>query len=385
MTLTHQLYRCIDDVEAGVWEACIDEQTEIFARRDFLRAVERSMRDTEFQHVVFRNPAGNPVAVASLCLYRIDGSLLAEGMARTVAQFVGRIARPLIHVPVVICGLPVSAGQSNLRMRPDADVGQVLRGLDAILYDWARRSRARAIVFKEFDEQECARLSPLEEYGYRRADSLPMNRTEAEFADFDAYLEQLKARRRYPIRKARQKFAGSGLSIIQKCGGDGAAQMFTSDVHELYLAVLDRAEVKFERLPVEFFQELARQCPENSWFTFVVDEQQQGRPVLAFAVSVFSRKSYHQMFVGVNYDRNADCDLYFNVFFHAIDAAFQRQTDEIHVGQSADEFKRQKFSCWHQPLSFYVKPVGLAARGVFAVAFDGLFPSHPARPGEAQA
>lgn len=382
MTLTHQVYRSIDEVENGVWEACIDDETEIFSKRSFLRAAERSMRDTEFRHVVFRDRQTRPVATASLSMYRVDGSLLAEGAARTAAKFVERVAPSLIHVPVAICGLPISAGQNHLRILPEADADAVLRQLDEILSNWALGAGARAVVFKEFDEQECRRLSNLAALGYRRADSLPMNRTDSGFENFDAYLSQLKARRRYPIRKAQQKFAASGLKIVQHPGSERVAELFTDDVHRLYLAVLDRAEVKFERLPVAFFQQLARQCPENSWFTFVMDEQDAQQPIRAFAVSVFSGKSYHQMFVGVRYDCNAECDLYFNLFFHAIDAAFRRGTDEIHVGQSADEFKRQKFSCWHQPLSFYVKPVGLPSRAVFALAFRSLFPPHPARPRE---
>ena len=88
------------------------------------------------------------------------------------------------------------------------------------------------------------------------------------------------------------------------------------------------------------------------------------------------------MFVGICYDRKEESDLYFNLFFHAIDAGFRQQTEEIQVGQSADEFKRQKFSCWHQPLSFYVKPLHPVAKLLFGLAFKSFFPAYPARPGE---
>ncbi|MDA1012900.1 MAG: GNAT family N-acetyltransferase [Planctomycetota bacterium] len=380
MTSTHRTYDSIDDVDPVAWDACIDINAEIFARREFLRAVQRSMTDAEFQYVMFFNSRSEPVATAALCLYTVDMALLAEGALRGLAKFVARLVPSLIHVPVVLCGLPVSAGQNHLRIRPGTDVPEVVRQLDTILTEWAKRRKAVAVVFKEFDAAQCSRISSIAALGYRRADSLPMNPTNAGLAGFEEFVGKLKSRQRYPIRKAQQKFQASGLTILQKRGGDGVAEMFSDQVHELYLAVLERAEVRFEVLPAEYFRELARQLPDNSWFTFVIDESQSGSPIIAFASSVFSRKSYHQMFVGVRYDLKSESDLYFNLFFHAIDAAFQKQTDEIHVGQSADEFKRQKFRCWQQPLYFYVKPIRLAARIGMELAFDSFFPPHPARP-----
>lgn len=399
MNLTHQIYQSIDDVDPDEWDTCIDVEREIFARRGFVRAVERSMTDTKFNHVVFRDEQSRPVSTATICIYHIDGSLLAEGVAVRIARILERIHRSLVHVPIAVCGLPVSAGQSNLRIRTDVDVDvdAVLQQLDALLATWAREHKARAIVFKEFNDDECARIETLANLGYRKADSLPMNCTRPGFETFDDYLASIKSRRRSPIRRAIRKFEKVGLKVVQKRGGEGVPELFTDDVHKLYLAVLDRAEVKFERLPADFFREIARELPDNSWFTFVVDDR--GKPetpepsknsaatidpsdIIAFATSVHSPASYHQMFVGIRYDRKEESDLYFNLFFHAIDAAFRQKTDEIQVGQSANEFKRQKFSCWHEPLSFFVKPVHPVAKLLFRLAFKSFFPSYPARPKE---
>lgn len=399
MMFTHQVYHSIDDVDPDEWDACIDVEREIFARREFVRAVERSMSDSEFLHVVFRDEQSRPVTTATLCIYYIDGSLLAEGAALRIARLLERVNRSLIHVPIAICGLPVSAGQSNLRIRTDVefDVDAVLQQLDSLMTTWARQHRARAIVFKEFNDAECSRIKAIESLGYRRADSLPMNCTQPGFESFDDYLASVKSRRRSPIRRAIKKFEKTGLRVVQKRGGEGVPELFTDDVHKLYLEVLDRAEVKFERLPAEFFREIARELPDNSWFTFVVDDRERsGGPspsgtstetieasdIIAFATSVHSPASFHQMFVGVRYDRKEESDLYFNLFFHAIDVAFRQQTEEIQVGQSANDFKRQKFSCWQESLSFFVKPLHPVAKLLFRLAFKSLFPSYPTRPKE---
>jgi len=75
----------------------------------------------KFWHVLFRDETGKPAAAACLCLYKIDGTLLAEGFSKKVAAFVARLIPALVKFKLLFCGLPVSAGQSSLRFAPDAE------------------------------------------------------------------------------------------------------------------------------------------------------------------------------------------------------------------------------------------------------------------------
>jgi predicted N-acyltransferase len=163
--------------------------------------------------------------------------------------------------------------------------------------------------------------------------------------------------------------------VVQLAGGDGVAERFTDDVHALYEAVLAKASVRFERLPAEFFRELARQLPDRTEFTFLY----RGERVVAFAACLFSDEIFNQMFVGIDYSLNAEYDLYFNVFFEAVGGAFRRGARLIRIGQTADDCKHQRFTAYQLPLTVYAKGYDWITKTALSVAFPRFFPERPLR------
>jgi predicted N-acyltransferase len=337
----------------------------------FLEAIEIGMADvSKFWHVVFYDEAGRPAATASLCSYRVDGALLADGALKQLARAVGRVMPRLLEFKVMFCGLCFSAGQSHLRFAPGVDTEAILRELDELLLSLGREERAKCIVFKEFKPAEREALDSLVGMGYQRADSLPMNHVEPIYRDFEEFCARQKSSRRYAIRKAQKKLADAGLRVVQVLGGEGADLLFTDDVYRLFENVFDRAKVRLEKVTPEVFRELARKLPEETAFTFIYDRDR----VVAFAMSLFTSAVFHQVFVGYDTDLNPKYDLYFNVFFNAIDRAYRQNVGVIHVGQSADEFKHQKLGCHQRPLYFYIKGIDWATRRLLERFGRSMFP-----------
>jgi predicted N-acyltransferase len=149
--------------------------------------------------------------------------------------------------------------------------------------------------------------------------------------------------------------------------------LFTEDVYRLYLAVLDRAEVKLECLPAEFFRELTRQFPEESAFTLGY----QGERIVAFVCGLFHGDEYANLFCGLDYGLNEGADLYFNLMFHDVDFALRSGVRSLHVGQTADEFK-SRMGCYTRPRFFYVKVRDPLGASLLRAARRWLFP--PVRP-----
>jgi predicted N-acyltransferase len=371
MAYSHTLYRSIEQVPAAEWDLLRRGDRNPLSDRRYIAAVESAMADTtRFWHVLIRDERQRPMAWACLCSFSIDGTLLAEGGAKRAAAWLNRIAPKLLSFRMLFCGLPASSGDSHLRFATDADYPQVLRILDDLLRGLAKEEKAKCVIFKEFDDAECAQLQTLTELGYRRADSLPMNQANPEYRDFEDYCSKLPSRKRYPIRKSQKKFATSGLRVVQMQGGDGVDQIFTDDVHRLYESVLEKATVRLEHLPAAYFRELARRMPDSSAFTFIYRDQE----VVAFAASVFSPTVFHQLFVGVDQKLNPECDLYFNLFFQAMDYGWKLHVQEMPIGQTADAFKQQKLGCTHRPLYFFVKGVTWDSALALRFAFPLLFP-----------
>lgn len=365
------IYESIDEVDPVEWNRFHDPGGDVFMAPAYLRAVERAMRaDSRFFYAVVRNDRSEPVAVACFCVYELDAVLLAGSFVRWMLKPLRKLLPGLLRVKILLCGHPVSVGASHLRMVADADAPAVLTALNDVAERLAAEHRAKCIVFKEFDSRECARLGSLENLGYRRADSLPMNVIDPQWSSFDEYVASVKSRKRSVLRRSIKKFDQSNLRVSQHVGGEGVDEIYTDDVHRLYDEVLARSKVKLERLPAEYFRELARQLPENSHFTFIRD----GDRIVAFAASVFSDQRYHQLFVGFDEDLNPECDLYFNLFFREMDAAYRRGVKTVVAGQTSDVFKQQKLGSRPEPLFLYVKGCRFAARLLLRVAFRLLFP-----------
>jgi predicted N-acyltransferase len=364
----------IRNVDWDDWNRLRDPKSDPHMDPRFILAVENSMRkQSRFCHVLIYDQLGDPVAAACLSSLRIDGALLAQGRSQRAAAFVNRLTPGLLGMRILMCGLPISAGASHLRFAPHVDRAAVLGILDVLLHDLARSPGSECILFKEFGAEQSRELAPLEALGYRRADSLPMNCAPVGYGSFEDYVSRVKSSRRHTIRHSREKFLASGLKVINLLGGEGVDRLFTDDVHQLYRGVFDRAAVRFEELPAEFFREVARQLPDSSLFTFIYEPER----IRAFAMTLFSEELSHQMFIGLDYEVNAQCDLYFNLFFESLDAAFARGPNRIYVGQASDDFKHQKLSTFQVPLSVYFKGCKWAIRKLIAWCPNLFFPPRP--------
>jgi hypothetical protein len=60
------------------------------------------------------------------------------------------------------------------------------------------------------------------------------------------------------------------------------------------------------------------------------------------------------LFLGLDYDVNAQSELYFNLCYKELDFAMRHGTQTIFMGQTADVFK-SRLRCCHRPLCFFVK------------------------------
>ncbi len=370
------VYDSIRNVDWGEWNSLRDATSDPFMDPRFIEAVENALGKTcRFRHVVVRDAQGRPMATACLSSYSIGGASLAKGRARKVLAALERAVPWLIRSKLILCGLPVSAGQSHLRFAPEADRAAVLRLLDSVACQFASREWARLILFKEIDPEACAELGSLAALGYRRADSFPMNHVEPGSRDFEDYLSQFPSKKRRPIHRSQRRLAENGLRAVNLFGRDGVADLYTDQVHQLYEAVVDRSAVQFEHLPPEFPRELARRMPDNTVFTFIY----RGAEVVGFSMSLVSDTTFHGMVLGVDYDINAEAEIYFNLLYHSIDSAFRHGATEICIGQTTDALKHDKLGCYQVPLSIYVKGGRWTMRAVLNAGFSSLFPPRPLR------
>lgn len=156
------VYNSIRDVDPDEWNHVREPHADPFMHPGFVTAVENSFADVcRFRQVVVRDEHGHPVATACLCFFPVDAAVLANGFARRVANVINGVAPFLLRIPLLLVGLPASCGASHLRFAPEADREAALKLIDEEARKFAGETKAKCIVFKEFEAHECHELEPL--------------------------------------------------------------------------------------------------------------------------------------------------------------------------------------------------------------------------------
>ena len=349
-----ELYRSIDDVDVDEWREVCRSARNMYLDPRFLKAVELSFAvKAQFWYAVYRDDAGRAVAATCFSRYLADGALMATPLVMKVARAVRRVLPGFAKFHLLLCGLPVQACcDSQLAIADGADMDGILAGLNETSLELARKSGCRLISFMQFSPELAARLDGLSRYGFHKARSAYVYRLEGEFGSFAAYTASRSSRARWNLRNSLRKFEEAGLTCEQIRGRDIADRLFTPEVHRLYLNVLERAEVRFECASASFFQELARQLPDESCFTIL----RQGERIVAFCCGIAGDDQHALLLVGLDYSLNADADLYFNVMFRGLEHGLTPGVRVVHFGASADEFK-QRVGCHGSWFSLYIKAI----------------------------
>jgi hypothetical protein len=326
------------------------DEADFYMDPRFIAAVEETVATArQFWSLLIYDGDNRPVGSANLCLYPLDAAVLCPPRPRQALRAIRRVWPGCLLMPILFCGLPFSGGQSHLRIAAGADVQEVLRQLDRAMTQLATDLQAAAIVCKEFTDHDLLHTDFLRQLGYVCGPSLPMNYFAPGFHDFDEFCAALRSHYRYKIRRSQRKFAGAGFRVAHFRGAEALAY-YTDEVHQLYVDVHDRAEAQLELLPADFFRQLAAQCGDVVRLTAVL----QGDRIVAFAWGILFGSSYQNVFVGFDYQLNAEYDLYFNLMAHDLDQALRLGAREIQMGQTADVFK-SRMGCHGQPRYVYAK------------------------------
>jgi predicted N-acyltransferase len=362
------------DVDAAAWEAGCGLSKNPFLDLRFLSAVESSFADeARFWYATFHDDDERAVACACFSQYLVDGALMAPAAIQGLVGGIRRLWPEFFKYKILLCGVPVSTCGNQLGVAPGADSDRLIPALDALALELARQSGCGLISFKEFPPVEAERIASLTGSGFLQARSVVAYHLPGEFGSFENYMASRSKRTRAKIRRHFRKFEEGGLTCEQLRGRDGVERLFTDDVHRLYLNVLNRAHVKFERIPANFFRHLARQLPDESHFTFI----RQNDRIVAFCCGVGSPGAHTMLFCGLDYSLNAQADLYFNTIYRGLAAGLIPGVRLVNIGASADEFK-QHMGCRGESLSIYVKAVGTIRQFLFKQVFGLLFDTSPA-------
>ncbi len=132
MAYSYRVFNSIDEVDLGSWQrvrsACGEP---LFMDPRLIAATELSMgQSCKFWHVIVDDERGVPVACATLTAITVDVADFADPRLATLIRRLPDLLSRLRNLKVLLCGLPVSAGQNNLALVPGSAGSEILPVLD---------------------------------------------------------------------------------------------------------------------------------------------------------------------------------------------------------------------------------------------------------------
>jgi predicted N-acyltransferase len=302
----------------------------------------------------------------------LDLAMLAGGILHRVGTAARGIFPNALKYQAIFCGLPVSAGQSQLAFAQQANTPGCLEALVAKMTELARHSGARFLIFKELDDSAAEAAQVLGQLGFFRGESPPMNHFPTRFASFGEYLAALKAPYRSKIVRSQRKMRKFDLRVERLTNSELIPRRFTTAAHQMYLDVVAKSPIRLETLSREWFVEMATQFqPESRWTALYERDQ-----LIAWAYGLLTDGVYHSLFGGVDYRRNAETDAYFNLLYEEMDFVLSAGVHDIQLGQTADDFK-SRLGATQSRRWFFIKPLRWKAQTVLRLAAKHVLPSYP--------
>ena len=141
--------------------------------------------------------------------------------------------------------------------------------------------------------------------------------------DFSSYLGRMRSHYRYKLRSSIRRFQGVETKVLAD------NRTFDNRLYCLYEQVYERSDVKLEKLPISFFQELPASVSVFS----------AGNRLLGFIQTLCSeqggRKEQIFLFGGLEYSLNAQFHTYINMLLHVIRSGTELGADRVNMGQTA--------------------------------------------------
>lgn len=169
------------------------------------------------------------------------------------------------------------------------------------------------------------------EYLLLRNDSSMQLALPPEWTTFSDYEKSLKHKYAQRLRKVRQSWQGLRVTELSADAVEAAADT----IYGLYLQVTNNQAVRMGILSRDFLPQLKRfyGARLRVWGIY------EGETMIAFASAWVQDCSFDMFYIGLDYERNRELQLYFNILFFSIEQAITLRKPQLILGRTALEAK----------------------------------------------
>ncbi len=252
-----------------------------------------------FYMLVYEN--NTPVGATSCFITNFPISIAVKGFLKRFLGLIEMVLPRIMNPKTLICGLPMGEGRIGI----SADAGIVMQEINAALEKLAKEQKAALIIYKDFNNSYTGIFNPIIKNGYLKLESFPSTDMEVNFNDFDGYLKRLSSSSRENLKRNLKKSDEKAKIELTVKNALGAEEL--NQVYRLYLQTYNKQEMGFEKLPIDFFANIAKNMPEETRFFLWRIEGK----LIAFAFCLVEGNYFIDYYLGFDYSVARLYSLYF--------------------------------------------------------------------------
>jgi predicted N-acyltransferase len=313
----------IDAVDPKEWDSIVRER-DILNSHAYQKAMEKSgVNDFRYRYFLFRR-AGKLVGHVSVGIFTFGLDVMVQDPIKSMLGSIKRLFPGFLRITLIECGHPTALG-TTFAVSDERDMPQILALLSGEMEKLARRERTSLLAVRDISDAEARRFSPLLRFGYRSTPNMANTLLHLPQKTFEAYLDDLIARRRREIKQRMKVFESEGCTV-EKIYDFGP---YAEQIHALWEQTFRQAtEYQREVLTVAYFRNMTQLLPQRS---FILLCRKGDRPI-GFTMLLDAGDTLISTYCGLDYELNRSTFTYFVLFYRSIAEAIAMGKEWLELG-----------------------------------------------------
>ncbi len=340
--LTFQWHRRVAEIGAASWDDCFGRES-VLRSYALHQAVENARLDHVETHYLTGRDSDGVACVVPCFAFKLSLVALASPWLQHIVNPIRKLIPGFLTTRLFVVGSAISNGDDLLGIKnlEDESLWSAER-LTSVFDEICRQAEALGIGFVIIKEPGKvtadilrARLGPR----FFFVESLPTTILQLPDNEQGGYFAAINTHYRSKIKKRKAVCDENGVTWRVVADSRGHA----ADIHRLYQQVVDHSDSVFERLNLDFFEEVER-MPGGDVFYVLGSQRVEGADRLVACELVLcdrDRGTIHPIYSGFDYRFKRDTNVYFNMFYHVIEEAERRGFSRVHLGQTSYEIKAE--------------------------------------------
>lgn len=318
-----KVYNSVTEIDEKKWDS-ITGENQFLCWHSYLRAIEESgINDCVYHYPVIYDK--NEI-VAHACFYSMsfDLDIFNRGSSKKIIALIRKIIPDFLKVKVVECGTPVALG-NTISFREGIDKKEAIKLISRKMTEVARKKRFGMLLIRDFEHHELETFDTLLKLGYKRLYNLPNVWLNVRWDSFEEYLNNLRSLYKKKYNKCIKNAQKNKLQIEIT---EKFAQ-YADELNVLWQNVYNNAkEYQREVLTPQYFDNMNKYLDGKAKMILArVDDKLAG-----FNLYIKDDTYLRGIYVGLDYEYNKLCDVYFNLFYEMIKLGIKEGCEKIEFG-----------------------------------------------------